>query len=109
MSRVERKIMKNKPNMFRVRYKVMEGNNYAGGWGKRTADVKELGDTIGFQNIQSVTPIYVEEFKPLHHTEVQHAQNARRDEIERQEKKDAVTLAEAKLKKAKKELDKSQT
>lgn len=50
------------PNMYRVDYRVMEGDNYAGGWGKRTTTVTDLGDCLHISNIDAVTPIYVQEF-----------------------------------------------
>ena len=51
-----------KPNMYRVTYKVMEGNNYAGGWGTRTKDIEDLGDVCGIRNLVSVKPIFFHEF-----------------------------------------------
>ena len=52
--------MKYKPNGYRVTYQVMEGNNYAGGWGERIADIKELHEVSKFDDIISVHPMYIE-------------------------------------------------
>ena len=52
--------MKNTPNRWRVHYQVMEGNNYAGGWGRRIADVFFLSEVREFSNVIAVYPAYVE-------------------------------------------------
>jgi hypothetical protein len=58
-------MMKNKPNFFRVTYEVMEGDNYAGGWGERYADIKKLADAKRFDRIKKVVPIFIEVGDPL--------------------------------------------
>ena len=52
--------MKNKPNMYRVHYRVMEGDNYAGGWGNRVGDVRSLRDVAVYDQVTAVYPMYME-------------------------------------------------
>ena len=93
--------MKNKPNMYRVTYLVMEGDNYAGGWGERTKDVKELGDLINVSRIQTVRPVYIEIGDIIDLADIDKATKKRKSEIEKQERINDVKRAEEQLKKAK--------
>lgn len=52
--------MINKPNMYRVHFQVMEGDNRAGGWADRFADIENLADVTRFSRITKVVPIYIE-------------------------------------------------
>ena len=52
--------MKNTPNMYRVHYRVMEGDNYAGGWGNRIGDVRSLRDVAVYDQVTAVYPMYME-------------------------------------------------
>ena len=52
--------MKNKPNMYKVVYRVMEGDNYAGGWGNRVDTVKSLSSLVDYENVTAVYPMYME-------------------------------------------------
>ncbi|MFK5950607.1 MAG: hypothetical protein QM500_17785 [Methylococcales bacterium] len=91
---------KNTPNKFRVEYKVQEGDNYAGGWGARTKTINDLSQLTGFKYIQSVTPLYVEEFKPLSPDAINEAiaaETARQDE---ERKQNNLDLAKTRLKDA---------
>lgn len=97
--------MKNQPNMYRVTYNVMEGDNYAGGWVTRTKDVKELGDLINFKNWSSVKPIYVEVGNPVAHHLIEQAVDNRKARNEHNRKVDAVNRAERELLKAKGDLN----
>ena len=90
-----------KANMYRVTYLVMEGNNHAGGWGERTKDVKELGDLININRIQTVRPVYIEIGDIIDLADIDEATTKRRGEIEKQNSIDAVKKAEEQLKKAK--------
>ena len=92
---------KNKPNMYRVTYSVMEGNNYAGGCGKRTADIVHLGDTIRFDHIESVCPIYIEQFADLPMPVVNLAIDTERASREQERKLLNIARAEEALKRAK--------
>lgn len=44
---------------YLVSYRVMEGNNYAGGWGKRTKIVDDIGDAEGIGDIDKIEPITI--------------------------------------------------
>lgn len=83
--------MKNKPNMYRVNYLILEGDNYAGGWVKRSADVSDLGDVSHFNNVDSVMPIFVEIGDPVDDVMIQEAIDARRQAEE--EKRRRVKVA----------------
>lgn len=89
--------MKSKPNMYRVNYRVMEGNNYAGGWGNRSADVESLADAGGFSEVQSVVPIFIEIGDPIADIEIQNAINARKDDILKMKKERDLVSAEEQL------------
>lgn len=93
--------MNNKPNMYRVSYLVMEGDNYAGGWGERSADVKTLGDVKRFSNIQSVVPIFIETGFPVSDDVIQKAVDERRQQEREQRLIDDVSMAEEQLRLAK--------
>ena len=93
--------MNNKPNMYRVNYQVMEGNNYAGGWGKRTKDVKELGEAGGFRNVTSVQPIYIEIGEAIADEVINRAAVDMANNIARNRKLLDVARAENKLAEAK--------
>ena len=92
--------MKNTPNMFRVHYLVMEGNNYAGGWGRRFKDVEQLGDIINISNIQEVVPIYIEAFDSLTKAECDQAVAERKEANEVESKQRAVQRAQDQLARA---------
>ena len=92
--------MKNQPNMYRVNYQVMEGNNYAGGWGGRTADVESLGDVERFRNVKSVQPIYIELGDAMRIDIVEEAIAARKEMIDRNRKLGEVSRAKAELQRA---------
>ena len=89
--------MDNKPNMYRVNYLVMEGNNYAGGWGKRTADIKELGDAERFSNIESIVPMFIEMGDPVPSDVIYRAIDARKQENEHKRLKAIIETAEKHL------------
>ena len=93
--------MKNKPNMYRVIYFVMEGNNYAGGWAERSTDVKTLGDVIRFSNVEDVLPIYIEIGTPVDELEIQKAVDERRQQDRQKKKRDDVREAQEQLRRAK--------
>lgn len=93
------------PNMYRVTYKVMEGDNYAGGWGTRTADVKSLDDIERFKHIESVVPIYkvvrVFDDQALSPQAIQAAIEKSRQAKEEAKRRREVELAEKRLEQAK--------
>jgi len=91
----------NNPNMYRVNYRVMEGNNYAGGWGERHSDISELGDVIKFSNVDSVAPIFIEVGEPLDGAVIQKAIAERREQDEKSRKLEEVRRAERQLQAAK--------
>lgn len=91
----------NKPNMYRVNYLVMEGDNYAGGWGKRHADISVLGDVAKYSNVESVVPIFTEAGEPLDDAVIQKAVDERREQERQQRKIDDVRRAEKQLQSAK--------
>ena len=91
----------NKPNMHRVNYWVMEGDNYAGGWGERHADISALGEVAKFRNVESVVPIFIEVGEPLDDAVIQKAVNERRETERQQRKADDVRRAERQLQAAK--------
>lgn len=93
--------MENKPNMYRVSYLVMEGNNYAGGWGERSADVKTLGDVKRFSNVETVVPIFIEIGSPISDDVIQKAVDERRQQDRAQRSLDDVARAEEQLRFAK--------
>lgn len=95
----KKEIIMNKPNMFKVTYRVMEGNNYAGGWGKRTVYLKDLGDCGSYYDkIESVIPIYIEEFKPISCGEVHNAIMIKEEENREKEKTSKIKRLEKELK-----------
>lgn len=79
----------------------MEGDNYAGGWGKRVADIKELGDAEAFRKIESVIPIFIETGDPLPDSEIQAAIDERKQKKLHQRKINEVRRAEEQLERAK--------
>jgi len=83
----------------------MEGDNYAGGWGKRTADVYSLGDVARFQHVDSVYPIFIEiDTQPVRPSEIDKAIQQRKEEDECTRKAHDVERLEAQLAAAKAQL-----
>jgi hypothetical protein len=93
--------MKNKPNAYRVYYLVMEGDNYAGGWVNRFADVIALGEVERYSNIESVVPIFIECGEALSDEEIQNAIDTVRENRREEGKRQAVLNAEIALAAAK--------
>ncbi len=104
VKKAEKIASKNTPNMFRVSYQVSEGNNYAGGWSRRTVDIAELGDAINIPDIVEVYPGFIELFDVLDPAVVEKAIAVRWEKTGKQEALDAVKLAEQQLEDAKKKL-----
>ena len=94
--------MKNTPNMFRVHYLIMEGNNYAGGLVERTKDVESLGGAINIKNVQKIVPLYIEFGEPITEREAGAAIQHRKDDDAKAEKQRAIKRAEEQLERAKK-------
>ena len=94
--------MELKPNAYRVRYRRMEGNNYAGGWVEYSKDIKDLGDLERFSDVLSVKPIFVHVFdEEISKADIDQAIANRKAERERQRKLDEVARAERELAEAK--------
>jgi hypothetical protein len=96
--------MKNKPNAYRVNYLVMEGDNYAGGWVNRFADVIALGEVERYSNIESVVPVFIECGEALSDEEIQNTIDSVRENRRQEEKRQAVLRAEIALEAAKSKL-----
>jgi len=94
-----------KPNMYRVKYKVMEGNNYAGGWGERISDIDKLSDVRKFNNIISIKPIFIYEFDDdVPQNEIDNAIDEFIEEQERAELEREIERAKKRLYKAERAL-----
>jgi hypothetical protein len=94
-----------KYNMYRGNYLVMEGGNYAGGWGKRHADIFDLGDVAKYSHVESVVPIFIEFGEPLDDATIQKAVDELCEKKRQQRKIDDVQRAERQLQSAKAALD----
>ena len=84
----------------------MEGNNYAGGWGKRTADITSLGDAHRYSNIESIQPIYIEIGEPLEADIIKQAVDDRVHQIKNRKKVDKVIMLEQQLREVKSSINK---
>jgi len=98
--------MKNKPNMFRVRYMVMEGDNYAGGYVERKSDITDLDNLLNFNDIKSVTPIYIEEFETMSKEEIQDHLTIAKNNWKVKLKRKEIARKQEDIKRLQKELDK---
>jgi len=87
----------NKPNRFRVAYQA------SGQALTRTVD--NIADIYGMQQVQSVTPLYVEEFPDLTEEEINEAIQAEFAKEERRKKQGEVENLRAALALAEKELE----
>ena len=95
-----------KPNAYRVTYKRMEGDNYAGGWVNYTADIVQLGDLEKFPNIVSVRPIFIHLFdEVISQKEIEQALSERKALNERKAMQEEVRRAEQRLAEAKEKLE----
>jgi len=94
----------NTPNAYRVYYKVMEGDNYAGGWVTRQTDITRIGSLVDFDRIQKVVPIYVEIGEPLSQAEIDDARDNETAAREQKRRNDNVQRAQEQLSKAQAEL-----
>jgi hypothetical protein len=82
----------------------MEGDQYAGGWVSRMADVLTLGEIEEYSNIESVVPIFIEYGETLSDEEVQKAIDTVRENRRQEKKRQDVLRAEAAFEAAKSRL-----
>jgi len=87
----------NKPNQFRVAYR-MSGQAL-------TRTVENIADIYGMQQVQSVTPLYVEEFPDLTEKEINDAIQAEFAKEELKKKQEVVKECEDALNTARAELN----
>lgn len=89
--------MENKPNMYRVTYLVMEGDNYAGGWGERNQDIQHLSQLVRFNKIKSVIPVFSEFGEPLSDEVINRAIEAQKIALEKERLVSRVEYAKYEL------------
>lgn len=97
--------MNNKPNMYRVTYQVMEGDNYAGGWSDRIEDCKTLGEASQYRRIKSVKPIFIEIGDDVPDSVISKAREDEKRRVDIKRGKDEVLSAEARLRTAREVLN----
>lgn len=84
-----------------VYYMVMEGDNYAGGWGERKAEISELWQVKNYEKVKKVVPFVCETFDEVSKEEYSLAiENYKNDQV-----RIAKEVKEEKIKKLERELN----
>lgn len=93
-----------KSNAYIIKYRVREGNNYAGGLGDREAYVDDLDDIHTYNNISWVQHIYIEYGGILSAEEIEDLKKKARKNTKQVQAQRQVVRATNRLKQAQEKL-----
>ena len=89
-----------KINAYIVKYNIMEGNNYAGGWVEHEKIITSADDLYYISNINSVTPVNITKFDQLTQDEIFLSVNMKKKKVKAEKIQRDIEYAEDRLKQA---------